>query len=147
MIEPLIEWNLLAHAATTIIMVGVIWFVQIVHYPLLAAVGESSFSDYEKRHVALTPYVVIPPMLGEAATTVLLIWFCPATLSMGFVWIGGVLLAIIWLSTFLLQMPYHDRLVRSFDLATHRRLVLTNWIRTWCWTLRGILALWMIQST
>jgi hypothetical protein len=28
---------LLAHAAATLFMVGVIWFVQLVHYPLFAA--------------------------------------------------------------------------------------------------------------
>jgi hypothetical protein len=146
MMEQIIEWNLLAHATTTLIMVGLIWFVQIVHYPLLAAVGETSFSDYEKQHIARTPWVVIPPMIGEAVTTLLLIWFRPATWTMGFVWSGAVLLAIIWLSTFLLQMPYHERLACGFDRAIHRRLVLTNWIRTWAWTLRGALALWMIQS-
>ncbi|XZE35216.1 hypothetical protein SH501x_000704 [Pirellulaceae bacterium SH501] len=147
MMEQIIEWILLAHAAFTFIMVGLIWFVQIVHYPLLASIDESSFSSYEKRHVARTPFVVLPPMIGEAVTTLLLICFRPLNLSMAVLWSGVLLLVIIWLSTFFLQMPYHEKLARGFDSATHRSLVLTNWIRTLAWSLRGILALWMIQAT
>ena len=30
---------LLVHAASTLFMAGVIWFVQVVHYPLMASVG------------------------------------------------------------------------------------------------------------
>jgi len=35
------EWLLFFHAAMTLFMVGVIWFVQIVHYPLFRGVGEA----------------------------------------------------------------------------------------------------------
>ena len=31
---------LLLHAAATLFMTGLIWFVQVVHYPLFARVGE-----------------------------------------------------------------------------------------------------------
>jgi hypothetical protein len=34
---------LLANAAATFFMVGVIWFVQVVHYPLFARVGTLDF--------------------------------------------------------------------------------------------------------
>lgn len=34
------------HLAATFYMVGVIWFVQIVHYPLLEKVGTDRFSTY-----------------------------------------------------------------------------------------------------
>ncbi len=35
------DWLLFVHAAMTLFMVGVIWFVQIVHYPLFRGVGEA----------------------------------------------------------------------------------------------------------
>ncbi|AMV33946.1 hypothetical protein VN12_17585 [Pirellula sp. SH-Sr6A] len=145
MVELITDWTLLGHLAATTMMVGIIWFVQIIHYPLLAAVGEPFFSAYEKRHIESTSWVVIPPMLVEAATSMALFWLRPTSISTGMVWLGGVLLVTIWVSTFLLQMPYYERLSQGFDSVIHRRLVLTNWIRTGVWTIRGMLALSMVH--
>ncbi len=33
-------WLLILHAGATLYMAGVIWFVQIVHYPLFSRVGQ-----------------------------------------------------------------------------------------------------------
>ena len=49
------------------------------------------------------------------------------------------LIPAIWLSTALLQAPIHTRLMKGFDAALVRRLIITNWIRTVAWTARGIL--------
>ncbi len=56
------------HLAVTCALVGLIWFVQLVHYPLFAAVGEAGYPDYQRRHVRWTTVVVAPLMLVEAAT-------------------------------------------------------------------------------
>lgn len=69
---------LLAHAATTLVMVGIIWFVQVVHYPLFGHVGKSAFAAYEMTHAHLTTWAVAPPMLIEALTGVILLWRRPA---------------------------------------------------------------------
>lgn len=134
---------LLGHLASTLFMTGVIWFVQVVHYPLFAGTGRAEFCAYERRHTGLTTWVVAPPMLAEAATAVLLFWFRPAGASTWQLVAGLALVAAIWLSTALLQVPCHERLCREFDPAAHRRLVSTNWIRTSAWSLRGALVLWV----
>ena len=54
-------------------------------------------------------------------------------------WVGLTLLAVVWGSTFFLQVPAHEKLASRFDATTHRRLVRSNWIRTVGWTFRGIL--------
>lgn len=51
---------------STLFMVGLIWFVQIVHYPLFKSVGESEFVEYQLQHQKLTTWVVAGPMLLEA---------------------------------------------------------------------------------
>ena len=38
------------HLAATAAMTGLIWFVQVVHYPLFAAVGADQFVAYEVAH-------------------------------------------------------------------------------------------------
>lgn len=143
------EWargTLLAHIASTLFMVGLIWFVQIVHYPLFADVTEQHFSNYELRHNRLTTWVVAPPMLVELVTATMLFWFRPAGVSRWAVNSGFALVAVIWISTALLQVPCHDALVKGFQAFVHQRLVATNWIRTVAWSLRGCLVISMIWS-
>lgn len=147
MSESLAHLLLLSHFSATLFMLGVIWFVQVVHYPLFAKTGRAEFGDYEQQHTALTTWVVAPPMLLELATAVLLFWLKPTGISTGQLSIGLALLVVIWLSTALIQVPCHNRLSQSFDAAVHRRLVVSNWIRTIAWSLRALLVLWMAISS
>jgi len=128
----------LVHAAATLAMTGLIWFVQIVHYPLFARVGPDGFAAYAHQHTRRTGYVVGPLMLMEAATALLLLVLLR---DQPLVWTGLALLALIWGSTFLVQVPHHRRLATGFDRVIHPRLVLTNWVRTVAWTLRAGIAL------
>jgi hypothetical protein len=137
------KYVLLAHLAATLMMVGVIWFVQIVHYPLFARVGSEGFTLYSEAHSRLTTYVVGPPMLLEAATTLLLVFRRPEEIPLAAAIIGLSLVAIIWLSTVLLQVPRHTTLGLGFDHAAWSGLVLSNWVRTAAWSARGMLVLWM----
>ena len=127
-------------------MVGVIWFVQIVHYPLFAGVGRQDFAAYSTDHSRLTGFVVGPPMLLEAATAVLLVLFRPAGVPTVLPILGLVLLAVVWLSTVFLQSPRHRVLGRGYDAASQRSLVRSNWVRTVCWSARGVLVLWMVGT-
>lgn len=130
----------MAQAAATLYMVGLIWFVQLVHYPLFGLVG-GDFVAYERAHVDRTGWVVIPPMLTEAATVVWgVVWALPGVVVWE-AWLGAGVLAGVWGSTFALQVPRHGRLAQGFDAATHRGLVGTNWLRTVGWTARGALVL------
>lgn len=134
---------LLLHLASTLFMVGVIWFVQVVHYPLFARIGPEIFPAYSDAHSRLTTYVVGPPMLLELSTGVLLLLFRPAGVPAAALWIGLALISVIWLSTALLQVPRHETLGLGFDATAHRALVATNWIRTAAWSARGALVLWI----
>ena len=144
MSELTTRWVVLANLGATVYMTGVIWFVQIVHYPLFAGVDGDGFVDYERRHAALTTYVVAPPMLIEALTAVLLLWMYPPTAAAWQAWLGLGLVAVIWFSTAFLQIPCHEALGKHFDADVHQRLVSTNWIRTAAWSLRSVLMLWMV---
>lgn len=147
MSDPLIRTVFLAHLAATLLMTGVIWFVQVVHYPLFADIGKAGFSSYEQRHTALTTWVVGPPMFVEAATAVLLFWFRPAGILTWQLGSGLALLAIVWLSTAFLQVPCHELLSKAFEPSVHERLVVTNRIRTAAWSLRALLVIWMAWSS
>ena len=136
---------LFLQAAATLFMTGVIWFVQIVHYPLMARAGLSEFPGYETAHARLTGYVVIGPMLVELACAVFLLFRPSDVIPRLLVIAGAVLVVVIWLSTFLLQVPQHNKLHHGFDVRAHSRLVSTNWIRTVAWTIRAVLVLLMLR--
>ena len=72
------EFVLLVHLTATLVMVGVIWFVQIVHYPLMAQVPRSGFAAYERDHQRRTTFVVAPAMLVEAVTAAMILAIPPA---------------------------------------------------------------------
>mgnify|MGYP000669212371 CR=1 FL=1 len=124
-----------------LMMVGIIWFVQIVHYPLFAKVGESEFASYEHEHTRRTGWVVAPLMLTELATALLLLGIRPLGIPLTAAIINLMLVASLWVSTWLVQIPCHHHLTCRFDPAVHRRLVGTNWFRTAVWSLRGLLVL------
>ncbi len=135
---------LIANLVSTCYMVGLIWMVQIVHYPLFAKVGSDQFTEYQTSHQSLTTLVVGPPMLVEFLTAVLLVWYRPAGIPGWLVYVALGLLAIVWASTAFLQVPCHEKLTAGFDAAVHNRLVVSNWIRTIGWTARGVLVTWML---
>src|ERR671916_164178 len=105
---------MLTHFATTLAMVGLIWFVQVVHYPLFAAVGSANFSAYSVAHARRTTWVVAPLMLGEIGTGLLLLVYRPPALPPAGLWLGLGLLALIWASTAWIQVPRHTILGRGF---------------------------------
>jgi hypothetical protein len=130
---------LTVHVGATWFMTGVIWFVQLVHYPLFAAAAGPSFAAYHRLHLSLVTWIVAPAMLVELATGLLLAWAPPPGLSSWTTTAGLLLLAFIWLSTAFVQVPGHNRLRQGFDAAAHRRLVASNWIRTIAWSARALI--------
>jgi hypothetical protein len=122
-------------------MVGLLWFVQLVHYPLFGAVGEPGFRAYAGQHQRRTTWVVGPPMLLEVATGAWLALHPPAPLGRPLFVAGFVLLGVVWLSTALLQVPRHTELGAGYSARAHGALVRTNWLRTVAWSARGALVL------
>ena len=135
---------LLVHAGSTLFMVGLIWFVQIVQYPLFAGVGREEFVAYEQTHQRLTTWVVAPPMLLELITAILLVTLEFSAIEAVLPWTGLALVALIWLTTIFVQMPQHAALAKSYDESLIRKLMVGNWPRTIAWSLRGVLVLWMV---
>ncbi len=122
----------IAHAVVTLYLCGLIWTIQVVHYPLFLAVGEAQFAAYERAHCRRIGAIVMVPMLVEAALAGL-VWLRAPAAHAATAAIGAVLLAVVWASTFLLQV----------------RLVATNWLRTLAWSGRGACAtalLWPLAA-
>lgn len=135
---------LLLNVGVTLALVGLIWFVQIVHYPLFALVGASAFTRYEAAHVRRTSLVVVPLMLSESLTGIAIAVRPPTDVPPAMAIAAAALIGVIWLSTFALQVPRHRTLERGFERRAHAQLVRTNALRTAAWTARGALVLAMV---
>ncbi len=145
-------WNngltlvLVVHVAATMFMVGLIWLVQIVHYPLFAHVGDNSFLAYHQRHTHWITFIVAPVMLLELATG-LLLWFRAPSHPF---WIINTLgLCVLWGATAIWQVPLHNQLPLAEGaarLVLIHQLVASNWLRTLVWSLRGaMLSGWLLK--
>jgi hypothetical protein len=127
----------LLNLISTWYMVGLIWMVQVVHYKMFDRVGTEQFMRYEADHNRLITPIVGIPMLVEITTDVALLVSAPSGFPRWAAWTGLALVAAIWLSTAVLQVPCHHRLMSGFDEQAYQRLVATNWIRTALWSIRG----------
>lgn len=133
---------LLLNMAATWAMFGLIWFVQLVHYPLFGQVGDGAFAGYQVEHMRRTTWIVAPIMIVEGITALGLVLRHPIGIYTPTLWLGILLLVLIWVSTALLQVSRHQSLLDGFDRTAHRSLVRSNWIRTIAWTIRSALALY-----
>jgi hypothetical protein len=134
-------------AISSAAMCGLIWFVQVVHYPLFARTDTADAPGYADENQRRTAPVVIPPMLLEAATAAIIAASPPPGIGRPAALVGLAMVAALWLSTLLVQMPLHARLKQDGHTpAVVAALVQSNWVRTILWSARALLAIWMLQA-
>lgn len=139
-------WVLVLHAASTWALVGLIWTIHVVHYPLFEDVGEK-FPRYHERHMSRITLVVGPLMLVELVSG---LWLCatpPAGTSETTWWIGAALLGVVWLETGLVASPQHGRIARDgLTAARLRGLMAGDLVRMLAWTARGVLVTFALMG-
>ena len=122
----------------TYILIGLIWTIQMVHYPAFRDIDQDCFIEFEKKHTTNISLLVVPLMLLELLAAIVLVVMNPEEIKN--ILILKVVLGI-WLSTFLLSVPCHQKLTKGKDLVIIDRLVRTNWIRTILWSIKGVILL------
>ena len=127
-----IEPTLFFHWLTSFAMTVVIWFVQLVHYPIFIWGDKTTFNQFMRAHQYRITIIVAPLMLVE-------LWSAHVFIHQHITFIEFVILTlngVIWLSTILLQVPYHNVLSTGYNKEIITKLVQTNWIRTIAWTVK-----------
>lgn len=116
-------------------LVVLIWVVQIIVYPGFRHIASEDFPNYHHWYVIRISAIVLPLMGGEVILAIGWLWLAHysvfSLISAG--WVG-----VVWLSTFGLQVPIHNRLQTGKDDVHIKRLVTTNWIRTIAWSLKAV---------
>ena len=128
---------LIIHLIATSVMVGVIWIIQLVHYPSFHFIELKQYTTFQRFHMSRISYVVIPAMLTELFTLILIV------ISMDqidiLVLTSAILLIFIWLMTAVFFSGVHQKLTLGYDQTVVDKLVKLNWGRTLLWTLRLLL--------
>ena len=142
-----VRWLVIVHLAATWFMVGLIWTVHTVHYPLFAEVGPATYRAFQAEHVERIGRLLLLPWLTEGLTLLGLIWtaFRGGRRDLRVpVAVGAVAMGVVLLISGFWSAPAHGELADGFDAAVHDRLMTANLVRTLAWTVRGATAVWIV---
>lgn len=148
--SPWWELIVIGHLSSTWLLVGLIWTIQLVHYPSFLSIADDSYADFQERHMRSMAQLIGFPWLIEGLSVLGLFVFAPDTQTRVIATVGGLLEALIIGVTIGSAIPAHEVLTRGFDPDAHRSLLRSNWIRSAAWTARGIIAIvlvvWMVDG-
>ena len=123
---------------------GLIWTIQLVHYPSMHFVSRDKFELFHYFHQLRISIIAMPLMAIELITTIILFMQNIDNESSLIFKINLIIVTLIWFSTFFIQVPLHQKLSKGKKNSLIDKLVLTNWFRTVLWTLRSILIIFFL---
>ena len=120
--------------AAAAFMAGVLWVIQVVHYPLLGEVADDSITRIATKHQGLVTWVVGPVMVVEASSSLLLLFRSPTEAIVPSLIAFGLLVTAVSVTVFQ-AVPLHSKIAacQAYLIAKLGRINLT---RTVAWTLR-----------
>lgn len=127
---------LAVHIVSCVFMAGVISVVQLIHYPCFVQIDKAQFSNFHLRHTRALGWIAGPAMCAELISA---IWI--ARSGNLFLILNLVSVITIWILTFSISVPSHKRLAMGFNETAWRRLLGTNWLRSFLWCSRALLFL------
>lgn len=138
------------HGAATWFLVGLIWTIQLIHYPSFAAIDPDRYSSFQQTHMVGMGRLIAAPWLVEGLTVLGLFVFAPTGWMRLLATAGGLLELVVIGVTIRSSIPAHEALSSGFSDDAHKRLLRSNWMRTAAWTSRGLIAIavlvWTLQQ-
>lgn len=129
---PLID---LIYFSSSLVLVGLILVVHFVHYPSFPYIHEARFSEFESFHKVSITKIVLPLMLCELISGVILFMKSPTSLF----WISQLsIILLIWILTFFFAVPAHNRLSKGFCQDSFVRLMKVDLLRTLLWLSKAV---------
>jgi hypothetical protein len=138
MIDPSVLGTI--NLAVTSGLIVLIWIVQLVHYPIFHFIAQTHFTEAMEFHQKKITIIVLPLMLLEMAVSIALLYFESNLMN----WLLMALVLAIWLSTFLWQVPAHQKLLAGPDKIAIQNLIASNWLRTSLWSLKLLIIVFIL---
>ena len=120
-------------------LVSLVFMTQFITYPTFLYIDKDKFSEYHRKYVNNISFIVAPVMLIELLTLSLIAYFSSEFLIIK----SLILLLVIWLTTFFIMIPSHNRISKSFNKKEIISLINYNWVRTILWSFKLLLIIFL----
>ena len=120
-------------------MVGIIWVIQLLHYPTFHFIKGSDYVEFQYFHMQRISFIVVPVMITELLSGFMLVYYFRSNLLI----LCLIILLVIWLITFVFFTKLHQSLLGGYDKIIVDKLVQINWSRTVLWSLRLIILIYI----
>ena len=127
------------HFLSTSLMVGIIWVIQLLHYPTFHFIKQSDYVEFQHFHMQRISFIVVPVMIIEILSGFMLVYYFRSNLFI----LCLIILLVIWLITFVFFTKLHQSLLGGYDKIIVKKLVQINWSRTVLWSLRLIILIYI----
>jgi hypothetical protein len=128
-------------------VLGVIWFAQIVVYPLFGKVGPDEYIAYHRFYSSRIPLPVVIPGFASFLLPIVLVFFRPDSVSLWIALANAACGLVGLFVTVALEIPRHARLEKGGKQeAVIRELIRYNWPRTLSITGSALLTLLMLTA-
>ena len=127
------------HFLSTSLMVGIIWVIQLLHYPTFHFIKQSDYVEFQHFHMQRISFIVVPVMIIELLSGFMLVYYFRSNLFI----LCLTILLVIWLITFVFFTKLHQSLLGGYDKIIVDKLVQINWSRTFLWSLRLIILIYI----
>ena len=127
------------HFLSTSLMVGIIWVIQLLHYPAFNFIKESDYVEFQHFHMQRISFIVVPVMILELFSAFMLVYYLQSNLLT----LCLIILLFIWLITFVFFTKLHQSLLDGYNKTVVDKLVKINWSRTILWSLRLIILIYI----
>ena len=121
-------------------MFGLILTTQIVSYPMFLK-AEENFSVYHMSYVNKISTIAAPLMIIELFLSLLFVILLQSYFAISIF----LIMILIFLSTFFIQVPIHEKLKNNYNIYLCNKLINTNWIRVFLWLSKCIISFIMIN--
>ena len=140
----LLSVALLGNLCASVLMTGIISFIQFIQYPLLFHISSYDFTCYFKKYISRISWFIYPVLIIEICFAFWLS-FMPLQSKLQLpILITYILLALVTMNTLLIQTPLIQKLQYSFDKAVLSKIMFYNRLRFISSALRTLILCWII---
>jgi hypothetical protein len=127
---------LVIHIVATAIMVGVIWVIQLVHYPSFYFIKQKNYKSFQNFHMKNITYIVFPIMSIELFSGFFLVLIFEDSKILSVLYFSLFFLLSNWALTGIIFTRLHSELLEGYNKLIIKNMIKWNWIRTLFWSIR-----------
>lgn len=132
---------LLLNLISTLLIAGVLWFIQLVHFPLINEMPAKNMVNNGYYHMQKILGIINLLFIIDFITIVFLLLLVNSDLSATLMLINILIFLFTVILTRITFLPIHQNLSKNPNSFLISKLINLNWIRTLVWSLKVLFML------